>query len=391
MVGLTAVVAGATALSGCGFGQLQLHTLVDGAAASAAQVSLLPAPQPSTGTISPDKPIVVSVADGRLTGVEVTRPDGKVLKGALSTDATAWSSKSRSLDYGTTYSVHATAVDRLGNATEVNSRVTTVKPDKFLSVSQVSPSGQDVGVGFPMKVTLSREVSSDKARARIEKHLVVTTDGEKVTDGAWRWESGSILAFRPPTYWPGNATIALRADLKGVRLSKKVWGESDSTNTWSTGDRNISYVNLQTHMMRVTQNGKTVRTIPIAAGKPGFDTRSGSKVILSKELSHRMDAASGGTPQDSPEYYDLVVKYAMRLTWSGEFLHAAPWSDAAQGHANTSHGCTGMSDANALWMYNFSKIGDVVEYTGSDRQMTIDNGIGDWNVPLARWAAGDDS
>ena len=60
----------------------------------------------------------------------------------------------------------------------------------------------------------------------------------------------------------------------------------------------------------------------------------------------------------------------MRVTYCGEFLHAAPWSVGSQGCANVSHGCTGMSTANAAWLYNQSKRGDVVEYVGSDRPMT---------------------
>jgi hypothetical protein len=76
------------------------------------------------------------------------------------------------------------------------------------------------------------------------------------------------------------------------------------------------------------------------------------------------------------------------VTWSGEFLHAAPWSQGSQGSANVSHGCVGMSTANALWYFNHSEIGDVVVYTGSDILMTMDNGIGDWNVPFPRWVAG---
>ena len=44
----------------------------------------------------------------------------------------------------------------------------------------------------------------------------------------------------------------------------------------------------------------------------------------------------------------------MRLTYSGEFLHAAPWSVGSQGYANVSHGCTGMSTANAQWLYDLA-------------------------------------
>ena len=78
----------------------------------------------------------------------------------------------------------------------------------------------------------------------------------------------------------------------------------------------------------------------------------------------------------------------MRVTYSGEFLHAAPWSVGSQGHANVSHGCTGMSTANADWLYNMTHRGDVVEYTGTDRPMTLTNGYGDWNESFAAYKPG---
>ena len=78
----------------------------------------------------------------------------------------------------------------------------------------------------------------------------------------------------------------------------------------------------------------------------------------------------------------------MRLTYSGEFIHAAPWSVGSQGYANVSHGCTGMSTENAAWLYAMSRRGDVVEYTGSDRPMTLDNGYGDWNESFGEYKQG---
>jgi hypothetical protein len=78
----------------------------------------------------------------------------------------------------------------------------------------------------------------------------------------------------------------------------------------------------------------------------------------------------------------------MRVTYSGEFIHAAPWSVESQGSANVSHGCTGLSTANAAWLYNMTKRGDVVEYTGTDRPMTVTNGYGDWNLSFPEWREG---
>jgi len=92
--------------------------------------------------------------------------------------------------------------------------------------------------------------------------------------------------------------------------------------------------------------------------------------------------------KNDPEYYRLDVEYAMRVTYSGEFLHAAPWSAGSQGVANVSHGCVGMATENAAWLFDMTKRGDVVEVSGSDRQMTLYNGYGDWNAGFAEYAEG---
>ena len=150
----------------------------------------------------------------------------------------------------------------------------------------------------------------------------------------------------------------------------------------------VSKVNVQTHEMSVYINGDLARTMPISAGKPGFITRSGTKVIMEKVRHKTMDAATIGIPESSPEYYNIDVEYAMRVTHSGEFLHAAPWSAGSQGVANVSHGCVGMSMEDAAWLFNISKRGDVVEVTGSDRQMTLYNGYGDWNASFKDYKQG---
>jgi lipoprotein-anchoring transpeptidase ErfK/SrfK len=98
-----------------------------------------------------------------------------------------------------------------------------------------------------------------------------------------------------------------------------------------------------------------------------------------------MDAATTGTDPNDPEYYNIKVKYAMRLTYSGEFLHQAEWSVGSQGRANVSHGCTGMSPTNAKWLFDRSKMGDVVVYQGSSRPLEWGNGYTAWDMSYSRW------
>jgi lipoprotein-anchoring transpeptidase ErfK/SrfK len=326
--------------------------------------------------------VVVNVADGRLTHVAVVGPDGEV-PGSLSANSLIWSSDSTSLRYGATYQITAAAVDRTGLATTFKKSVTTVAPSKFVTADVTPMSGAVVGVGYPATVTLSRNID-DSRKAEVIKHLVVQINGA-VGNGAWRWQSDSVIEYRTPTYFPGNSTIAVSANLRGVYIGHSTWGATNTTTTYRTGDAMVSYVNMTTHQMTVTKNGKQLLVIPVTSGKAGFDSRSGIKVILTKETKRFMDAATGGTAKNSPNYYALWVYNAMRLTWSGEFLHAAPWSVGAQGNSNVSHGCTGMSNANAAWLFSHSSIGDVVVYTGSDRHMTLDNGIGVWNLTWQQW------
>jgi len=377
---VVALTTGALALSGCSVGQLGVHagTLVQ---ESVATISLSPAP---TGKpVAPATPLVVKVKAGRLTDVVVSGPHGPVA-GTLSVDGLVWTAESGVLDYNAKYAVKATAVDRTGLPTALSETIATVAPTNFLSFSVSPGPTQVVGVGMPMRVDLDHKISNPGQRAAVERHLAVTANGQPVV-GGWRWQTDDVLVYRPKVFWPGNATIALTASFKGVRFSSSLWGEKEVVSTFRTGPAMVSYVDMRTDQLRVTKDGTTIRTIPITTGKPGFETRSGIKVIMSKERTRIMDAATGGTSKTDPEYYRLEVEYAMRITNSGEFLHAAPWSVAHQGHSNVSHGCTGMSTGNAAWLYANSRPGDVVIYTGNARTIEGGNGITVWNVSWPRW------
>jgi lipoprotein-anchoring transpeptidase ErfK/SrfK len=150
----------------------------------------------------------------------------------------------------------------------------------------------------------------------------------------------------------------------------------------------VSVVDVDAHTLTVWRNGQKARVIPVSTGKDGFLTRNGTKVILEKHTLKIMDARTIGIYPGDPEYYRLEVPYAMRITWSGEFVHAAPWSVGSQGRDNVSHGCVGMSPSNAIWLFNQTTVGDVVQVTGSPRTLEPGNGYTDWNVSWSEWLEG---
>ncbi|TAK71045.1 MAG: L,D-transpeptidase [Actinomycetota bacterium] len=379
-----AAVAAIVAVSACG-PALRLSTSPSGTQSSAT----IDAPVLGQTDVAVDEPVVLTAEDGWLTSVSVTGPKGVVVAGAISEDGATWTSASTSLAFGTTYRVKADAVDSRGVPTTTQSEFTTLTPTRLLRVASVTPAADAVvGVGMPITVTLDRAVAGQAARAAVERNLIVTSS-VPAAPGAWSWQSDTVLQYRPQTYWPANSTILVAANLRGVRLGNSDnYGAKDETYTFRTADAMIINVDAAKHRMTVQVNGKTVRTAGITTGKSGFETRSGIKVIMTREVSRVMDAASGGTDHSDPEYYRVTAPYAMRITNSGEFLHGAPWSTGSQGSANVSHGCVGMSVTNAKWLYDNTHLGDVVVVTGTSRQQDLGNGITVWNESWADWLKG---
>ena len=335
-----------------------------------------------TDAVPVDQQVRVRAAGGDLTSVTVSSAAGplagKVVKGA-------WRSSGR-LEPGTDYVVRG--VGRRTDGSTQRRELTFHTADLTLdqqTYAAVAPlEGETVGVGMPVIVTFDVPVTD---KAAFEQHMRVQSSPAQ--PGSWYWLSDQEAHWRPRTYWQAGTDVTVDLDINSIPAGNGIYGQESRTVGFHVGDSVVSRVNAQTHQMKTYVNGALARTTPITTGKPGFTTRSGVKVIIEKFRKKRMNSETVGISRDDPEAYDIDdVEYAMRVTYSGEFLHAAPWSVSSQGNANVSHGCTGMSTANARWLYNITKRGDVVEYTGTDRPMTLTNGYGDWNASFADYSAG---
>ena len=368
------------------------------ACAPALNVSTAPAPAESTAKIDLSvtetsnvpvgQPVMVTAQGGRLTDVKVSGPKGE-LKGTLSPDGATWEMANTSLAYGATYTVNAAAVDSRGLPTTTTTSFTTLEPEKFFSARAYNPGYEwatvntesaKLGVGMPIIVEFNKPV---KNKAEVEQALVVKTPTS--IEGAWAWINNKTVEFRPREYWPGNIDVTVDMNLKGVEASPGIFGEKDTSKTFQYGDAMVSIADANTHQIKVFKNGKKIGSIPFTSGKPGWETRSGIKVFTTKERTRIMDAASNGEARNSPDYYRLEVEYALRMTNTGEFVHAAPWSTYAQGSSDVSHGCIGISTENAAWFWNKSKIGDVIVVKNTGREQNIGNGITLWNIPWNKW------
>ncbi len=199
------------------------------------------------------------------------------------------------------------------------------------------------------------------------------------------------MHWRPRNYWRPGTDVTVNADIGGVPAGNGIYGQKNRSMKFHVGDAMVSKVDMNTDQMRVFRNGKLIRTIPITTGQqPKYTTRSGIKVIVEKFRHKRMNSETIGIDPNSADGYDLDdVEYAMRVTYSGEFVHAAPWSVGSQGHSNVSHGCTGMSTANAgLALQPHQRRRRRRSTPAPTSGMTLTNGFGDWNESFAQYKPG---
>lgn len=337
----------------------------------------------------PAKPFTVTAQQGdTVTAVVLTGADGQQVAGALDAGGHGWHSTA-GLVPDSHYTAKITAADGHGGHGETTTEFTTKPADRLLTAALGPDLGREVyGVGEPLTVQLSEAVGDPAARQAVERSLTVAST--PAVTGAWYWVDGKNLHFRPQEYWPANTSVKLTFDAQNRSIDGSLYGGAPSTVAFRTGDRVEAVIDAAADQLTYKRNGEVVNTIPVTTGKPGFATRNGIKVVLGQERVVQMKSETVGIAQGSSESYDLKVEWATRVTWSGEYVHAAPWSVASQGSANVSHGCTGMGTDNAKWFYEQTRPGDLVQVInsqGHDMEL-FGNGFGDWNLSWDAWLKG---
>ncbi|MAT60280.1 MAG: hypothetical protein CMH41_01265 [Micrococcales bacterium] len=328
---------------------------------------------------------IVKAVDGQIQQVTVVGPDGERVGGEMTRNGSAWQIDTSDLDFGTDYTVSVVAVDMRGNQTNAVDSFRTFVPENELVATTNITTGSSYGVGMPLIVTFNSPVEN---KAEIEERLNVETNTPNPIVGAWNWESDTQVTYRPKQYWPANTKVQLNADIKGVNAGNDFYALDNKREKFSIARKFVMIQDSASKQMKVKKNNKTIRVMPSSSGKPGYETRSGDKVIMSKEQHVVMDAASTGIAKDDPEYYRLDVYWAMRITWSGEYVHSAPWSVGSQGSSNVSHGCINLAPSNATWLFNQAKIGDPVEVKNTGRTQDLGNGWTMWEESWNDWKSG---
>ena len=341
--------------------------------------------QPGNGAkgVDPLGRVRVLAAGGVLTRVALYTPDGRLLRGGSMNKArSAWSLVPE-LGYGRTYRLEITARAKDGTVTDTVRTFTTVVPKGKVSATSFPRNGMTVGVGQPISITFSQPIRGAAAKKFVEKQITVKTSPRQ--RGAFRWFSDTELHWRPEKFWHAATKVAVDADIYGKNLGGGLYGQADLEFGFSTRRAAlIATVDDRTHQMTITRNGAKVKTIPVSLGNDKYPTYNGTHIVAEKYTSKIMDSRTWGLTGTGA--YRTRVKWATRISSSGEFVHAAPWSVYAQGNSNVSHGCVNVSDANAKWFYDTFTYGDpvIIRNTKGPKLKSWD-GYGDWQISFSKY------
>ncbi|WP_234478711.1 Ig-like domain-containing protein [Streptomyces sp. MBT65] len=345
------------------------------------------APKNGSKSVDTSGALKISAAKGKLTEVTVKDADGTKVSGAITGGGASWTPATH-LAAATKYTVHAVAKDSDGRVAAEDSSFTTLTP-KNTFVGYFTPEdGSTVGVGMPFSIRFTRGITHPED---VKKAISITTS--PAVDVQGHWFGNDRLDFRPENYWKSGTKVTIKLNLDGVEGRSGVYGKQTKTVKFTIGRNQVSIVDAKKHTMKVTQDGKTIRTIPVTTGKPGYDTWNGQMVMSEKLTVTRMN---GETVGYGGEYDIKDVPHATRLTDSGTFVHGNYWGGGAFGNYNASHGCIGLQDVKggysksvpAAWFFNHSILGDVVVVKNSnDATVAPDNGLNGWNMSWAKWTA----
>jgi lipoprotein-anchoring transpeptidase ErfK/SrfK len=314
--------------------------------------------------------------------VELKSASGKTVEGKLEEDGKSWLPDG-ALEYGTAYTVTINATGSDGKPTSNTSTFTTMaKPTKVVRVTSFLGDGQVVGVGMPVIVRFGRAVPQG-FRDDVQARLFVTSTPAQ--EGIWHWTSPTEVHFRPKTYWTAGTKISYKLQTGGLPMGDGYYGRADVNVDVKIGPSFIMTVDNKTKQMIVKKDGKVIKTIPVSLGKKSTPSASGTMVVIEKQRKTIFDTMDDPNPANR---YRTPIDFAQRLTWSGQFIHAAPWSEGKQGRENVSHGCVNVSEAMGAWLFDQTRIGDVITVKNTEEKLENGNGWTDWNMSWDQYVKG---
>jgi len=122
-------------------------------------------------------------------------------------------------------------------------------------------------------------------------------------------------------------------------------------------------VNLTEQVVTAYEGREAVKSVLVSTGRPGWDTPTGTFPVRRRVEKDTMDGATlaGQGPNGAGATYKVEnVRYVQYFTDDGSAIHENYWRRPATFGMPGSHGCIGMTTADAAWFWNFATVGTPV-------------------------------
>ena len=360
--------------------------------------------------INPAKPVIVSIANGKLTAVKMTNSAGRAVTGALAADGASWRT-TEPLGYAKTYTATATAKNDDGSALTKRVQVSTVDPDRQTAVSldrigdYPLKNGATYGVALMPEAQFDENINSAADKAAAEKAITVTTTPHVA--GAWAWSDDNRMYYRPQAYWPAGTRVRIDAKIYGAHLGKGLYGQDDKSVQFTIGRKQLTVADdnapKSVNTVKVyNAAGSVIKSFHTSMGEHtgttangqyiNFYTLDGTYTVLTHENPANMSSDSYGLPSNAPGgYRSEKIYWSTKISVDGIYLHELDTTVYSQEHGqDVSHGCLNLNHAHAKWFYQHSMVGDPVVVHGAKHapKIKVWQG-GGWDVPWSTWQKGD--
>lgn len=334
-----------------------------------------------TSGLAPNTPVVLTAPAGETIGsVTVTDAAANAVPGTFSADRRTWTS-SADLRVADSYQLTAETSKPSANGVGLQHETfSTAAEQNAIKFDDMYPiDGSTVGVGEPVVLEFENPVPAAD-RAAVERALTVYSTPAQ--PGSWGWLSSRRVDYRPAGYWQPGTKVHVAMALDGVPIGNGQFGAKDHTLDFTVGRDQETTVNVGSDQAVVYRDGQAVHTFAVSGGMPGLDTWGGTFAVIDKESDIDMNSESAGL---GDEYNMPDVKWDVHFTYSGSYVHSAPWSVSEQGVRNVSHGCVGTNPTDAEWFYASTLPGDIIRVVGSPRTGALGNGFNDWQESWSSW------
>ncbi len=239
----------------------------------------------------------------------------------------------------------------------LGSKTVPITPATIRSWINVSTDGSTDTAGIHLNTALVQSSLESQANTYITKPV------DQVTVTRSDGSSETVITGKNGSDFANQSSIASQAqDIsknlfsnKGFQLNAPLVSSPFKTINPSAFKKLI-VVDVNSKEMYLYQDGQLINSFLVSAGKPATPTPIGEFHIYSKLKVQNM---SGYNPNGS-KYFQPNVQWVNYFT-GGDAIHGVYWHPLSYfGNINSSHGCVGVPDNTAQYIYGWAPIGTTV-------------------------------